>query len=755
MSVTAVTGLVLDRPATVLALALSLLLISAFVARGLVKSTSADALVGMDNPARQYKERVAEIFHLRDPLVVAVAAPTPDGIYSKQAMELVARITELMQSVPNIDPDRVDSVATAQVVKGNDLGMEVRDLFAGGDPEAIRAHIHTSPAYQGRLVGRRGDIAIVVAYLLDEDLAGETYQQVLAALDSLDVPPPLTLHVAGDGAVSGYLSAYIDADTARLLPFVLLAMTAVLAAAFRCAVGVAAPLLVAVGTLLLTVAAMTLLGSPFYVMSVGLIVNLVGIAIADSIHILYTLRQTPGVDSAARVQATMRRLWRPLLLTTVTTAAGFLALGLTADMAPMRDFGLYGALGVVIAWLFSVTALPAALTLWGDQLPRLAPARHRSTMLSRVAVGNPALWVTLGAVICAAGSYSLTRITVDDAWIDNFSSTDPIRVADAVINDRSDGVNFLDVYIEAAAVDGLLEPTVLRKIAELELFARSLPRIKGSYSIVELIREMNRAVQGGEPGQYRLPDGADAVAQLLLLYSLSGEPTDLEEEIDYDYRQALVRLSLDSSRYSSNGPVIDSLRSYLKREFNDERVTATLTGRVMVDYEWSSRIAATHATSVVVALSAVFLVCCLVFRSMVKGLLAIFPVIAAVLSVYLTMWALEIYLGMGTAMFAAIAIGLGVDFAIHTLATLERETGDGIETAIRTLHESTGRALLVNTFVVALGFGVLMYSSVPPLGTFGLLIATGIASAFIAAVLVLPAILQIAGSLRGPVQVLR
>jgi predicted RND superfamily exporter protein len=189
--------------------------------------------------------------------------------------------------------------------------------------------------------------------------------------------------------------------------------------------------------------------------------------------------------------------------------------------------------------------------------------------------------------------------------------------------------------------------------------------------------------------------------------------------------------------------VVKQLEDYLSTRFNNAQIQGNLTGRVMVDYVWTEQIGRTHAYSVGLALLSVFLVCWLVFRSFSKSLIALIPVILSVLSVYGTMWVFDIDLGMGTAMFAAIAIGLGVDFSVHCLHRLEHELAaqQNPEQALNKLFSGTGRALMINFLVIASGFGVLIFSSVPPLQTFGLLVAVGVSVAFITSVTVIPVIM--------------
>ena len=97
---------------------------------------------------------------------------------------------------------------------------------------------------------------------------------------------------------------------------------------------------------------------------------------------------------------------------------------------------------------------------------------------------------------------------------------------------------------------------------------------------------MNRSLNEGKRDEYRLVDDELLNAQLFLLYSTSGDPTDFEEEIDYDYQKANIRVTLASVGYQDLKPLVASFNDYIQREFNEPGLKATVSGRVMITYEW-------------------------------------------------------------------------------------------------------------------------------------------------------------------------
>ncbi|MCZ6887267.1 MAG: outer membrane lipoprotein-sorting protein [Gammaproteobacteria bacterium] len=728
------------------------------------KDTSSDAFIAADDPVILYRERVRDIFGLEDPIVVAVVNDGPEGIFNPASLALVDRLTRAIAKLPNVDPDRVTSLATESNIVGTFDGMEVSDFFepypsTQTRADEIRAAIADFPLYQGSLVARDGNATLIVAELLDQESAQSTYDEILAVVAATSLSEGDEVHVAGEGAISGYLATYIDRDATRLNPLAAVVITIVLWVAFRTVAGAMLPNIIVLGTLAATFGSMAAFGVSFYVITNGLATILIGIAVADSIHIMSQVYEErardPGVahtrEGRRRIaRRAMTRMWKPITLTTITTIAGFTGLWLGAAMPPMKFFGLFAAVGVAAAWIYSIFFLPAALTLFpmkGSKLFDTSNVRDRyGASLKRVgaaALRRPGLTLTIAAVIALAGIAGTSRVIVQEAQIENFQTDEPIYIADKEINRRMDGTYFLDIVVETDEPEALFRPDHLRRIEALQTFVEQFPAVRGSTSVVDYIKQMHKAVNENQDEFYSIPDDEFLVAQLFLLYSASGEPDDFEEEIDTDYSQANVRFNLHVADYRLLTEIVPIIQAYVDQEFNNDEIRANLSGRVMVNYTWLKTIGDNHVRSLLLSLLFVWIAAAVVFRSILAGTLALIPVGMALLLVYAVMGFGGIWLGIGTSMFAAIAIGLGIDFSIHTLDRMKELITDrrgSYDERLADLFPSTGRALFFNFAALTFGFLVLSSSDVPPLIRFGLLVAVAVSASFAASMTILPAI---------------
>ena len=164
-------------------------------------------------------------------------------------------------------------------------------------------------------------------------------------------------------------------------------------------------------------------------------------------------------------------------------------------------------------------------------------------------LASPRIVITVGAAVAVIGAFGLARVQVEDQRIENFKPSEPLYQADKRINGAMDGTYHLDILVETPDEEGLHDPARLRKIEALQRFLESQPHVNGSTSVVDYIKQMNRAVNENQLAKYVIPDDNLLIAQLFLLYSTSGSPTDFENEIDSTHRQALVRAYLDTNAF--------------------------------------------------------------------------------------------------------------------------------------------------------------------------------------------------------------
>jgi hydrophobe/amphiphile efflux-3 (HAE3) family protein len=735
----------------------------------LYKDTRSDAFLAADNPALLYREKVKAQFGLSDPIVIAVINKSENGVFNPQSLQLVSRLTEEVSALNNINSDRVISLATENNITGSEDGMAVAPFFdvpplSQFQSDNVWKMVSDFPLYMGNMVAKDKQATMIVAELLDESQIEETYQQILQLIESINKQKKVEnhdeIHVAGEGAISGYIGSYIDADAQRLNPLAGIIITLIILFAFRrVSPGILSNVIIA-ASVLITLSIMALNDVPFFVITNALPVILIGISVADSIHIYshyFELHaKQPQSDKKQLIIQTLLEMWRPITLTTLTTMAGFIGLYFAAYMPPFKYFGLYTAIGVAIAWLYSLVFLPAAMAIIKPDASKHMITLSKSkkldvfsrtmVVLGAVAINKSRWVIAVFTLVIVAGLFTASQLTVNEDRIETFDHSEPLYQADKAINRHFNGTNNIDIVIETTESEALFNPDYLRKMQYLQDYALTLENVSGATSIVDYLKQMNRSLNGGAKSAYELPKDRDLVAQYFLIYSVSSDPTDFEEEIDYDYRTANIRLTLNKGSYKEINKVVEQLQNYIDEDFNSVTIKATLSGRVTVNYHWIKDLGESHFFGMLISMFLVWLVSALLFRSMLAGLFAIIPVASSILLVYSAMVFLKIDLGIGTSMFASVAIGLGVDFSIHTidrLQSLYKQHHGNMIMAMQQLYPTTGRALFFNYLAIACGFGVLISSKVVPLNSFGTIVVISVTTSFFASMSFLPALIKV------------
>jgi len=475
------------------------------------------------------------------------------------------------------------------------------------------------------------------------------------------------------------------------------------------------------------------------------------------VHILtgYYIERARSPELPVRdlVVETMVDMMGPITLTTLTTMAGFCGIAYAEVMPPAIYFALFAALGVALAWVYSLIVLPCVMVLTQPKASAVFTNWQEGSrgwsarVLTRIGAASaqaPTRTSAMALALVAIALYGASQLRVDRALVEGFKPDEDIRIADEIINSTFSGTAFLDVMVESEVEEGLLSAGNMRRIRDLQAYMETLSPVQQTFSIVDYLSLLHQAMapDGVAKPDRPLPTTDDAIAQYFLVYDSAGDPSDFDEEIDRYYEKALVRGVLNTRYYSQEKASVEALETYLRDHFNTSDLTGSVTGRVNVRYHWTIDLGANHAFGVALSLFLVFLLAALLFRSLGAGLVSVLPVSATVLCLYGVMGFNNIYLEPATTMFAAISLGVGVDFAIHLVARLRNALDDGadcIAQAIEQVMPETARACFFNALVLGCGFSVLFFSELLTLTRFGGIVTLAAFASFVLALVIVPA----------------
>lgn len=708
-----------------------------------------------DPVVAQY-DRARELFGGQSILMLAVVAEDGGTLFDLPSLGKLYRITEDLQSFVQAGLiEEIISPVTVEVVQGTAAAITVRPILSGPpttDEEVARFRntVLEERLVRDTLVRADGSAAVLVLkahpdYEDDEVAMG----RVLAYLE--EIPSrhggPERFYISGDAAFLVYVNRYMRKDLAFLLPVVVLVLVAVLLVSFRTVRGVALPLLVVLVGLVWTMGLVAAVGAKLTMISTFLPVLLVAVGSAYGIHVVNDHAELArrGGDRKALARRIAQDMLTPIAGAALTTVAGFLTL-LSSFLVPTREFGVFAAFGTLVAFVLSLTLIPAILSLL--PVPRLRDRRARRTFDAAVGRGvgfvarHPVL--TLGLAIAVFGVFlsGVPRLRVESDVTRYFRRDSPVVQGIALVEERFGGSQELSVVVDTGRPDGLKDPEVLRFFERLQQFLESRPEVGSTSSLADLVKETFFTLRGDDPGSYRIPDTARAVAQVLLLYE-SGGGKVTRSMAAQGFSQGRIAARVRSVGLSGYTALTQDLEAFLQAEKPPQVVSAYVTGSPALYVQLSRKLIQSQIVSLAASLGAVALIVVLVMASLGTGILALIPLLVTVAGNFGVMGYAGAYVDMATVMIASLTVGIGVDYAVHFLSRYRTERGAGQShgAALAETVRTTGRGILVNAATLTLGFLVMLLSSFGALQTFGWLIAVTMVTSLIGAMFVLPAAL--------------
>ena len=733
----------------------------------LTRNTSPDAFIPPNHPALAGKQRVDAQFGLTEPIAVGIIRDAPGGIFNPKTLMLIRDLTQAIKQLPHVGPSDVLSLATESGVYFDRNGEPGFDRLMKQVPadalgcEALKQDVLGYKLYRGTLVAADGSAACVLIRLHDERYTDEIYHTLRKLLAEFPVNDE-RLVVAGEAVVRARMGKAVSDDALRMNFFVPLIMAFLIVLAYRTVRGTILPLCVIGAGSAMALGLMGWSGVPVYIVTNGIFVVIMALSVSYSLNLMgqYYEEQLDlhGRSRQEVIVAACATLFFPVLVTSTTDFTGFLAFYFTGGMPPIMYFGLFTCAGVLGALIYSFTVLPAGLAIVPLKLSGTFARRNQPGRLDVVgtALNRTGAFIfcrrravlLAGAVLIVLGIWGASKLIVNDARILAFKDSHPIVQAARALNERFDGTSQLNIIVTASQKGALLQPDVLRKIEALEAFTESLPHVGGTHSVASWVKRAHQKLHEEKPEYYAIPtDPSDTKYYLDTL----GAPTCpmsslLHEVVDPTYTSADLIVRMRSSEYIHQRAVIRAIDGYLAEHFPAPAWKTELAGRVNLDYEWLGMIKTSHILGVVFSALCTLVQTAWMFRSLVAGLLCTLTVGFVCLVDYAVMGLAGIPLAVGTSMFASIAIGVGVNPAIHILDRLRlklQETEADPERVFADTLAFTGRRLFFAAFVLVVGFGLLCLSEFRTLVEFGLLIGLAIGTAFVVSVTLLPALVAV------------
>jgi len=697
------------------------------------------------NPAVAAFNRAKETYGSQDLFLVSLVAP--DTIFNAGTLAKFKQMEERLDALP--ETDKVRGPATSDVIYGTKNSIVVEDAMpvVPQTPEEIatyKARVLADRNLRGIVVaenGKAGAISIKLTLGADVPTAVKKIEAIAA-----EYAGPEKIYVAGEPVLRSTVAATMVSDLQRLVPFVVLILLLVLFLSFRSLRGVFIPLSVVIVSAIWAIGTMALFDQPMTPFSVIMPVMLIAIGAADGIHILNKYYEEAALGKRHRkeiVLVTMGEMLSPVILTSLTTAAGFLAL-MGSFLWPQRSFGVITAVGIMYALVLSLTLLPALLARL--PVPKLRPKKidFRQSWVSN-ALAMWARWVVryrvgfmvASVLILALFATALPRMSIETKSEAFLGEDNPVVQSLHVMDKNFGGSRQMAIEIRTGQRDGLKNPKVLKQIKALQDYLLSLPKIGQVSSVAKVVAQMNETLHASDPAYYKIPDDPRLAAQIFILYS-----GDLDNMALGDFSRGEVVARVKSLGSKEMTALVADVNHYLDTHF-DGPVKAEMVGSIREFASLIPMIANSQLISLLLSLAGAFFIVVSLRRSWMFGILSVIPLVFTVVIAFGSMVLLNIPLDIATVMLSSIAIGIGVDYSIHFISRYQQEFSQNpsFAQAYENTMRTAGKGIFFNAIALILSFGVLLLSSFQGNVNFGRLVMLTMIISSISAMTVIPTLL--------------
>ncbi|EPD5574234.1 efflux RND transporter permease subunit [Vibrio parahaemolyticus] len=701
-------------------------------------------------------DEIQTTFAKTDNLAIVIA-PEDGDIFTPQTLSLIQKITVDAWQVPY--SSRVDSIANYQHTEASDDDLLVEDLLYSEyelTPERIskvKSIALSEPVLKSALVSEKGDVTVVniTVQLPEMDKTAEVEEVVSSINAMIDryqrAYPDVTFHKAGIIAMNHAFMTAAQDDSSTLVPTMLVVILVFLTIMLRSILSVIATLIVIIGSVMATMGISGWAGMFLSTATVNVPTLIMTLAVADCVHVIATMRQSMknGFTKVQSIERSIALNFVPILITSVTTAIGFLMMNMS-DSPVLRDFGNLSALGVMVACLLSVTLLPALLKLLPIHV-KMETSQEQKHVMDRlgdfvVSQRRALLPLSVAVIVACASLIPLNK--VNDESVEYFGQRNEFRQAADFMEERISGMTNISIAIKTNESQGIAAPDFLNTIGEFSSWLRDQPETDHVATLADVYKRLNKNMHGDDEAYYSLPQERELAAQYLLLYEMSlPYGLDLNNQINVDKSSIKMVLTVANLGSVELVDLENRIYQWFAERAPQYQVVASSPSLMFAhigETNMASMLSTLPITLVLISALLIF-----ALRSVRLGLISLMPNIAPAV-IGFGLWALisgEINLGLSVVV--TLTLGIVVDDAVHFLSKYQRARREGqtAEQAVRYAFHTVGRALWITTVVLVAGFSVLAMSSFRLNADMGQLSAIVIFIALVVDFLFLPTLLML------------
>jgi uncharacterized protein len=742
------TGLTLATTLVLTALALTAIIDPLTGQMRLNIDPSANRLFSENMGAKQFYDKTRQLFGSDETLIITVAS---DDIFTPECVNTIRRITDRISDIDTVR--NVLSLSSAVDIRSIDDDLDISPFLTDFNEgtaglDEIKDRIMGNSLYAGNLVSEAGDATALVVYFNDisdrEYIRGGIHNQITTIVE--EEQGATEVFMTGSPYFKYAMVDLLVDDLVWTPPLITIILVIVLAFSFRTVLGVITPLLTVGIGVILTLGTIAALGYSLSMISVLVPPLLMILGFSYSVHVTseYHQQRVKPDSKDTVILTTLKHMTLPVLLTGLTTIAGFIAL-MANPITAVKEFGVFAAIGVVYITVLSITFTPALLKALDRNPGTWTTARTTrygigfDRFVDRIALFDlnhrRKIFVAFGILFLLA-LVGMTQIHVSTESITNFKSDSDVRKGFDVVNEKLGGANHFYIVIEGDHPDTFKDPENLEALRDLQDWLEQQPEVGSTVSIADYLMLINQAFNDNDPAFHAIPDNKRLITQLLFLSSSD----ELDRIVDSRFKTTNIVVRSKVINSDKMSVLLERINPQLDKL--PEHLTPTVTGNPVLISETLTDIIVGQARSVGLALIFVYAILTVMFMSQRIGFIALLPNIVPVAVYFGSLGFFGISLNPSTSLIAPMVLGIAIDDTIHYFSRFNREVRRHADDRKATLlaMKAVGRPVTFTSIGLCLGFLVLMTSDLRMQTQVGMMASYALAIAWLCDFFLTPAL---------------
>lgn len=629
-----------------------------------------------------------------------------------------------------------------------ELASEVYTIDNGkADQSLISKEFKNSPLYSNNLVSadlKTTALLIPLAnddprIIIDDEVLRLLIEKIRLTMDAYR--DEATLYLGGVPMIRNDVIDFIKSDLVVFSLAVILTMTIMLTILFRKIRWVLIPITISVIGALFMTGLISSIGWKVTVISSNFFSLLLVMTLSVIIHLVVRYReisnQNLDQNNSETIRQTLNQMIRPCLYTVITTIAAFASLT-ASHVQPVIDFGLMMSIGVTVAFVLSFIGFAIFMVLLKQ--PKSTQESKKSFALEKLALvaDKKGKSIILSCtVIALISTFGLSKLSVENSFINYFKKDTEIYQGLNFIDKELGGTIPLEIVFNDLASAYWADASLREDFHGIHNYLEQIPSIGKVLSIDTFMQVLKEANNGKTPNGFLLTLGKNNMPDFAKSQVLKPHISDVTDQI-----RIVARVKETMNGLERNQLILDIKKSLVENFYFDEG-DFYFTGTFSLYNNLLQSLFSSQIKTIFTVFSIIFVLFVIVFRSISVALIAVIPNTLPSLIILGLMGLMGIPLDIMTITIAAIAIGIGIDNAIHYISRFKTELledGDFVSSMYRA-HNSIGVSMFYTAATVAIGFVVLILSHFIPSIYFGIFMAIAMLSAVIVNLTLLPKLL--------------